>query len=323
MNDVALTGRALLASLAAGVAVAALVGLIVKPTTRLARRVRPYTVGSRMALGRAADVLSVPGDGAGGGAGTFRSLLGPPIERLAGVIGRLIDRRSDEALALRLRRSGLFPDVPEERRVQEYRVRQLGQAALFTTAAVVVAILLHRSSGATLLLGVLGFFVGVTRWRGRVDRAIEERQGRMRIELYTVNQLLAMYMRTGGGVVQAIRHLVRRGRGPVVEELAEVLRAHEAGLSAEGALERAAATTAEPSAARSYRLLATGAEYGADLANALLELSEDVRDARRESLSRSATKRRAAMLVPIIAILAPVMLLFVAAPLPSLVFGTF
>lgn len=40
-------------------------------------------------------------------------------------------------------------------------------------------------------------------------------------------------------------------------------------------------------------------------------------------MRRAATKRRAAMLIPIIAILAPVMLLFVAAPLPSLVFGTF
>jgi hypothetical protein len=36
----------------------------------------------------------------------------------------------------------------------------------------------------------------------------------------------------------------------------------------------------------------------------------------------AATRRGAAMLVPIIAILAPVMLLFVAAPLPALVLGT-
>ena len=319
MNDAALTGRVLLASLATGVAVAALGGLIVKPTTRLAPRLRPYTVGSRSGLGRVPDVVSLPTDGRG----TFRRLLGPIIERAAGAIGRLIDQRSDEALALRLRRSGLFPGVPHDRRVQEYRVRQLGQAVLWTTAAVVVGVLLRRSTPVILAFGVLGFIVGIARWRARVDRSIEDRQGRMRIELYTVNQLLAMSLRTGGGVVQALRHMVRRGRGPVVEELAEVLRAHEAGLSTAGALERAAATTAEPSAARAYRVLATGAEYGADLANALLELSADVRDARREAMRRAATKRRAAMLIPIIAILAPVMLLFVAAPLPSLVFGTF
>ena len=51
-------------------------------------------------------------------------------------------------------------------------------------------------------------------------------------------------------------------------------------------------------------------------------LSEDLRDARREEIRQTATKRRAAMLVPTIAVLAPVMLLFIAAPLPSIVFGS-
>ncbi len=51
-------------------------------------------------------------------------------------------------------------------------------------------------------------------------------------------------------------------------------------------------------------------------------LSEDLRDTRREEIRKSATKRRAAMLVPTIAVLAPVMLLFIAAPLPSIVFGS-
>ncbi|HMG27439.1 MAG TPA: hypothetical protein VKH36_11575, partial [Acidimicrobiia bacterium] len=58
------------------------------------------------------------------------------------------------------------------------------------------------------------------------------------------------------------------------------------------------------------------------LAGALGALSEDLRDARREDLRRVATKRRAAMLVPTIAILAPIMLLFIAAPLPSVIFGS-
>src|SRR5690606_19695317 len=111
------------------------------------------------------------------------------------------------------------------------------------------------------------------------------------------------------------------GRGAVVEELAEVLRAHRSGRRVTEALERAARTTPEPHAARTYKLLANGVEYGADLADGLRALSDDIREQRAEAFKRAATKRRAAMLVPIIAILAPVMLLFVAAPLPSIVFG--
>ena len=87
------------------------------------------------------------------------------------------------------------------------------------------------------------------------------------------------------------------------------------------AFRRIAELTPEPSAARTYHLLASGVERGVDLGNALLALSADIRDARREQLHKDAVRRRAAMLVPTIAILAPIMLLFIAAPLPSIVLG--
>jgi pilus assembly protein TadC len=143
----------------------------------------------------------------------------------------------------------------------------------------------------------------------------------MRNEVYTVNQLLAMRVRAGGGVVHAVSSTVARGRGEVINELADALRLHRAGWRAGDAFRRIAELTPEPFCSRTYRLLASAEERGADLAGALLDLAEDVRETRRESIKRSATKRRAAMLVPTIAILAPVLILFVAAPLPSLITG--
>ena len=64
------------------------------------------------------------------------------------------------------------------------------------------------------------------------------------------------------------------------------------------AFRRAAELTPEPSAARTYQLLAAGVERGVDLGGGLLALSEDIRDARREQLHKDAVRRRAAMLVP-------------------------
>jgi pilus assembly protein TadC len=143
----------------------------------------------------------------------------------------------------------------------------------------------------------------------------------MRIEIYTVNQLLAMRVRAGGGVVHAVQEVVRRGDGEVVAELADALRLHRSGWRGGDAFRRIAELTPEAFCGRTYRLLAAAEERGADLAPALLDLAEDVRETRRESIRRSATKRRAAMLVPTIAILAPVLILFVAAPLPYLITG--
>jgi tight adherence protein C len=314
-------GRDLLIALLTGASVAAAARLLLAPTPRLAGRVRPYTATSRSALGRDADVSAPPDPGPVLSGSTLAGLLSPLVERLARCMGGALDRTGEEALLLKLRQAGLLADVPEARRVQEYRVRQLTSGASFTLAGGAAGLVVAGSAAAALVLGVLGFIAGVARWRGRIDAAISERRARMRIELYTINQLLAMHARVGGGVVQALQRITERGRGAVVEELTEVLSAHRGGRRIVEALEHAARVTPEPNAARTYRLLANGVEYGADLAEGLRGLSEDIRRQRTEAMKRAATKRRAAMLVPIIAVLAPVMLLFIAAPLPSIVLG--
>lgn len=315
----AATGMAAIVSLVTGTAVVLVCRVFFPPPSRLARRVRPYTVGSRTSLGRSADIGALAGSSLRGG--TIQRLFGPLVTALAERLGELVDAASEEALRLKLRQANLLADVPEEARVQEYRVRQLGNAvAGAAVGGLVLAV--AGASTALLLLGIgLGFVIGVTRWRTRVDRLIDQRRARMRIELYTVNQLLAINVRVGGGIIQAVRRVTERGQGEVIAELREALIAHETGMNAPEAFRRIATVTPEPNAARTYKLLATGAEWGSDLATGLRALSEDVRDARREALKRQATKRRAAMLIPIIAILAPVMLLFIAAPLPSLIFG--
>jgi Flp pilus assembly protein TadB len=189
--------------------------------------------------------------------------------------------------------------------------------------AVGYSLLTRATARNVVVFIVLALVIGGTRQRGRLERAIEDRQNRMRIEIYTINQLLAVRARAGGGVIQAVSQLVERGRGEVVSELREALRLHRAGLRAPEAFERIASLTPEPYCARTYALLAVAEERGVDLADGLLSLSEDVREGRREAIRRSATKRRAAMLVPTIAILAPIMLIFIGAPLPQLVFSRF
>lgn len=311
---------AAIASVLTGVAFAFVAGLLVSPTRRLASRVRPYTLASRTSLGRSADVLAVARPSPLLSAGTLRRLFGPPLDALAAKLTPFVDTTSEERLLLKLRQAGMLLDVPEERRVQDHRIRQLANGAGGGAIGVLASVTAGANAAVVLLLGLVGFVGGVAHWRARIERAIDERRTRMRIELYTVNHLLAMNVRVGGGVVQAVQRVVQRGNGAIVDELTAALVAHETGLRAAEAFHRIARVAPEPNAARTYRLLAAGAQWGADLAEGLLTLAEDVREGRREALRRTATKRRAAMLVPIIAILAPVMLLFIVAPLPSLLF---
>jgi tight adherence protein C len=313
--------RVILAALLAGVAVVRIAWAIVRPPARLANRVRPYTFASRSELGQRPDMLMLADSPVERSGSVLLRLLGPLVMRLVDVLGGVVDRGGDERLLLRLKHAGVLGDVPEARRALQYRVQVVSTAALATAAGLGLGLLVGQSAGWMLAVGGVGLVFGLAWPRGRLDRLIARRREEMRVELYTVNHLLAMHIRVGGGVIQALQRVVERGSGAVVGELAEVLRAHRSGVRISAALTRAAAQSAEPHAARTYRLLAASAEHGADLARGLMDLSRDLHSQRREDLRRLATRQRAATIVPIVAILAPVLLLFVAAPLPSIVFG--
>ena len=67
--------------------------------------------------------------------------------------------------------------------------------------------------------------------------------------------------------------------------------------------------------------MATSQDQGTDLAEALLGLSKELRAVRRDDLRRRAARRRILMVVPVVVILAPITMVFMAAPIPSIVFG--
>ncbi len=307
-----MTGAALLAAIWVGVACGALVWAAHPPLPRVADRVRPYTVVIRSRLGLA------PDGSVANGAGTSAVLMGPVRDAMR-AISRMIESRGDDAIALRLYQAGRAGSDAEP---DAYRVRQVsrgvGGAALFAGAAFIAV----PGPITVLGLGAVGFTFGASRVRAEVDRAIAARTERMRLELTTVNQLLALHVRSGAGPIQAVQRLVDRGRGAVVDELRDVLTWVRSGVREGEAFRRAAHLTPCPDAARTYHLFAGGAERGSDLAAGLLAVSEDLRDARREELRRATVRRRAAMLAPTIGVLAPIMLVFVAAPLPSIVLGS-
>jgi Flp pilus assembly protein TadB len=297
-------------SLATGVA--GLAGIVVPPTPRLAPRVRPYSMRARRALGLPEPVARTTATGGG----ALARLFGPPVRALATRVGRATSAPGDDRLVRLLRQAGRRDLTPDDYLVRQLRDGVIG-AALGGAA---VAIVLHAPVGA-LVAAVAGFVVGLTRPRRRLEREVAERAEHIRLELYTVNHLLAMHVRTGAGPIQAVQRLVERGHGVAVGELRDVLAWIRSGMGEAAAFRRAAELTPEPSATRTYQLLAAGVERGVDLAVGLLALSEDIRDARREQLHKDAVRRRAAMLIPTIGILAPIMLLFIAAPLPSIVLG--
>ena len=284
---------------------------------RLSNRVRPYAgVGGLPGGGSDPGVLF----GRPSGSAPVR-LFGPMILAAAHAVGRIADRMGEEQLILRLRQARFYPGMEDRDRVASYRLAVLGTAVMFVGMGAGITLVLRQSTLVVLAAAVVGGLMGSFRVRGRLDRAVEQRRSVMKIEISTINQLLAIRVRSGSGVMYAVGEITARGRGEVIGELGVALRMHRSGMSAAGAFRRMAEITPESYCARTYKLLAASEEMGVDLAAGLRALADDARRARREALRRSATKKRSAMLIPTIAILAPVMLLFVAAPLPQLILG--
>ncbi len=267
-----MNGVSLLAALAVGTGAASVAGLCHPPTRRLAPRLRPYAVVSRTALGQAPEPAAGPRSSLSGA--TLPRLFGPVLRSLLGRASRVIESRSDEHLARMLRQAGTPEFSPDQ-----YRVRQVVAACAGGLLAGLGVALTLRRPLIVLIAALAGFLYGATRARRKVERAIEDRASRMRLELYTINHLLAMHVRTGAGAMQAVQRVVDRGRGAVVDELADVLTWTRSGMAEPEGFRRAAELTPEPSAARTYRLLAAGVERGVDLGTGLLALSTDVRDA--------------------------------------------
>ena len=171
------------------------------------------------------------------------------------------------------------------------------------------------------LFFIAGVFAGARRMPERVKAATRRRNERMRSDLPTVVSVLALKIENNKSLVVAVADLVSQGSGPAVDDLSRALHLINAGYGEAAAFELIARETAEPAAARFYRFLAAATSGGLDLAKALLDQASELRAQRREEVERSAAQRQMSLVLPNLVFMAPVLFVFLLAPLPQLLFG--
>jgi tight adherence protein C len=243
------------------------------------------------------------------------------VDEASGRLGRLLGIYDDDVLALELRRAGIRGLEPKAYRRQQLLLGVAGAGGGLVLGALCGASLGGSPTPFAVIGAVCGFAAGATYRTGELGRRVKERQERMRAELFSLCQVLAIYARATPNLLAITEAVVERSRGQLAAEMAEILRRIDAGTAPEAAFFEAARLTAEPAAGRLYRTMATAARSGGDIADALMAQSTDIRDAQREEIKQSSIKRRGAMLAPLLLLLAPTMLLFIVAPLPRILLG--
>ncbi|MEM8926066.1 MAG: type II secretion system F family protein [Actinomycetota bacterium] len=312
--------RIVLTALLCGYVAAMVTGLIVRTPPALESRLRPYVQLRRTRLGQRADVNAALAIDSTADFGPLRRIFSPIVDGFASLVARLVDSGDEEDVAQRLRHAGLADVSP-----REYRISQAGRALLGTVGGVLGGLWLGAVWGSPSFWAVVGVALGIgwgfTSARSKINNAIEERTRTMRLELYTIAHLLAMLVRANHTPAMAIRQVTERGRGPVVEELKEAQTWVAGGLTLAQAMERLSAETPEPAAGRIYRILGEASQQGSDVSESLMTVANTLRAERREEVERLGTRRRGAMIVPTLVVMAPVVFLYVVAPIPRFVFG--
>jgi tight adherence protein C len=240
--------------------------------------------------------------------------------RPARALSSVMDSNGEEGIRVLLRHAGR-DDITAE----SYRWHQFVRAG----TAGVVGVVLGGGFGAgrdalvsmAMMGAAVGVLVGSGLWRSQLRKEARVRTERIGLEVYAVAHLLAMLARANHGPLAAVRRVVARGSGPLIDELERVLAAIAGGARTDQAFDRGASELAHAGAARLFRLLGQSATTGGDLAPALRALSEQLRNERRTDLEQAATKKRGAMVLPTIVLMVPVVLLYLIAPIPSVVFG--
>ena len=282
-------------------------GLIVYAATgsrvRFVERLEPYAERVRRQLGTVMPARpSAP-----------RTVWGPMVsalsDSLANAVGAGVTDKS-------LRQAGMFDTT-----VDEARRRQLASAAAGVGVAMFVAVVILRASAlSAIALTLFGGAFGVLRWRASIARQIRLRAERLEAEAHMACQLIAIYERTGATPRAAIERLSERSTGEITQDLRRVAATIRDGRPAPEALDALADLCPDPATQRLYRTLGASWNHGGD-PTALMFLAEDLRAGHRQAVARLMARRRTAMVVPLVLFLGPILLIFILAPLPSLIFN--
>jgi Flp pilus assembly protein TadB len=285
---------------------------LISPLPKLHKRLSPYDAVVKVRLNGNVSTMQNFSNLSNNSSNIFREFFRPMLEAIGNLVSKIASIDNREATELKLKRAGI--DTPFE----QYRASLIKKVAVGLGSGIIFGAAMGNLAAIPTLTTLFGFII-FSKSRGNLDRGIENRRIAIRSEMYTIDQLLALHIRTGSGVSQALSNVIERTNGIVSHEIADVLSRVRAGISIEESLYLASRITAEPHAARTYKLLAAASTRGVDLTQGLLDLAKDLRRTLREDIKATGAKRRAAMLLPTIGILAPIMLLFVSAPIPSIV----
>jgi tight adherence protein C len=150
--------------------------------------------------------------------------------------------------------------------------------------------------------------------RGRTRRDRRARSKALHADVPQLLDLLAAGSTAGLSAEASFRQAVSCVRGPLGEDLSEVMRSVDLGVPWREALAAHVERTGDPDLARTVAVLARTEALGVPLRDATRELAAAVRDARRAATLERARTAPVKMLFPLVFLILPAFLLLTVVP---------
>lgn len=221
---------------------------------------------------------------------------------------------ASDAVDRRLRQAGRLAGRPG---VAAFRTRQLvcglGGFALGAILAVALALTGRFTAPAAILPLVVGA-AGMAGCDLLLTRAARARATRIKEELPTVLEFLALCLSAGEGILDSLRRVGGMGGGELAAELRDVVLAVGTGSSLPEALTRFARDLQVPALSRAVDHVVAALDRGAPLAHVLQAQATDAREDAKRVLIERAGRNEIRMMLPLVFLILPVSVLFAIFP---------
>lgn len=239
---------------------------------------------------------------------SFRQVVAPGADRVAGRLGAVLGITDD--LALRLERADMTIDP------SVFRTRQLTRSLLAGLGTVAAVVLLRPPAVLAVIAVLAAPLLAVLAEEQRVSSAIERRRSRVRSELPVVTEQMGLLLSAGYSLPGTLSRLAGRSDGAIATDLARVTRRIRQGLGATDALAEWARRSGVDDLDRLVSVLRLHDDAG-DLGALIAEEARTIRAAAHRDLLEVIERRSQLVWVPVtVATLVPG-LIFLAVPFMS------
>jgi tight adherence protein C len=242
---------------------------------------------------------------------SLKDRVGDPAQRFLSRIGRRLSPKgyADNIRVLLLRAGRTAPGAAD-RFLAVRALTLLGAPVIFVVAYTALA-----SMGVVALMAAgLGAAACVLLPMTRLNRAVQEREQRISIQLPDILDLLVICMEAGLGFTAAVSRTIANVEGEMSEEFGVALGEMRAGASRSEALANLGQRVQLPEVQSFVMTIRQADEFGISVSTVLRNQSEELRVARRQAAQEKAQKAPVKMLIPMVFCIFPPLFIIVIGP---------